>query len=58
MIVYGVGMLPLTRLLKTEVSELLQPWYADDAAAGGKFNKIMEYYLKLREIGSGERILP
>ena len=58
MIVYGVSMLPLTRLLKTEFEELLQPWYADDAAAGGKFDKIMEYYLKLREVGPGRGYFP
>ena len=39
MIVYGVGMLPLTRYLKMQIKELLQPWYADDVAAGGKFEK-------------------
>ena len=28
-----------------------QPWYADDAGAGGKFDGIRHYFLKLLEIG-------
>ena len=35
MVVYGVGMLPLTHLLRRQTDELMQLWYADDAAAGG-----------------------
>ena len=37
MVVYGVGMLPLNPLLQRQTYELMQLWYADDAAAGGKF---------------------
>ena len=39
MVVYGVGMLPLTHSLRRQTEELMQLWYADDAAAGGKFEK-------------------
>ena len=35
MILYGIGMLPLTLRLKVTVPTALQPWYADDEAARG-----------------------
>ena len=41
MIIYGVGMLSLTRSLKRQIMDCLQSWYADDAIAGGKFDAIM-----------------
>ena len=44
MIIYGVGMLPLTRSLKKQILDCLQPWYADNTAAGGKFDAIERYY--------------
>ena len=28
-----------------------QPWYADDAGAGGKFDQIKVYFEKLEEYG-------
>ena len=35
MILYGIGLLPLSELLLEEFPGLRQPWYADDAAAQG-----------------------
>ena len=58
MIVYGVGMLPLTRYLKMKIRELLHLWYADDAAAGGKFDYIMNYYNLLCAEGPGRGYFP
>jgi hypothetical protein len=37
MVMCGVGLLPLIRILKKAVSDVHQPWYADDAGAGGRF---------------------
>lgn len=45
MIVYGIGALPLYRTITDEVPEYYQPWYADDAGAGDKFDNILRYYL-------------
>ena len=36
----GVGLLPLIRILKKAVPEDHQPWCADDAGAGGRFQNI------------------
>ena len=58
MIIYGVGMLPLTRSLKRQILDCLQPWYADDAAAGGKFDAIGRYYNLLCAEGSGRGYFP
>jgi hypothetical protein len=43
MVMYGVGLLPLIRILKKAVSDVHQPWYADDAGAGGRFQRIRLY---------------
>ena len=51
MILYGLGMLPLTMKLKNAVPECIQPWYADDAGAGGEFEDI-EMFLITTGIGS------
>ncbi len=40
MVMYGLGLLPLIRNLKTEGPDLHQPWYADNAGAGGTFKGI------------------
>ena len=39
MILYGIGMLPLVIQLKAAEPTCLQPWYANDAAAGDKFDE-------------------
>eukprot|EP00978_Attheya_sp_CCMP212_P035431 scaffold154276_cov33-Attheya_sp.AAC.2 len=49
--IYGMGLLPLIRRLKREVDDVSQPWYADDAGAGGKFDRIKVYFEKLEEYG-------
>ena len=35
MIVYGIGVLPLIQKLRNTHPHVTQPWYADDAGAGG-----------------------
>ena len=44
MFAYGLGLLPLIRQLKVDFPEVEQPWYADDAGAGGNFAKIRRLY--------------
>jgi hypothetical protein len=51
MFAYGIGILPLIRQLKVEFPAVEQPWYADDAGAGGNFAEIRRYFRKLEEIG-------
>jgi hypothetical protein len=52
MFAYGIDILPLIiRLLKAEFPAVEQPWYADDAGAGGKFADIRQFFCKLQEIG-------
>ena len=58
MIIYGMGMLPLTHSLKRQIKDCLQPWYADDAAAGGKFDAIARYYNVLLAEGPGRGYYP
>ena len=41
MIAYGIGVLPLIRVLRLDHPQVYQPWYADDAGAGGRFKDIM-----------------
>jgi hypothetical protein len=51
MFMYGIGILPIIRLLKVEFPAVEQPWYADDAGACRKFAKICHFFSKLKEIG-------
>ena len=58
MVIYGVGMLPLTTKLQEEVPSCIQPWYADDAGAGGKLDGILSYFTKLCEDGPARGYFP
>ena len=51
MFVYGIGMLPLTHMIKERVPDALTPWYADDAAAMAKFARIRSVYNLVEEFG-------
>jgi hypothetical protein len=44
--------------LQDEVPDVSQPWYADDAGAGGKFNGIKRYFSKLQEKGPRSGYFP
>jgi hypothetical protein len=41
---YGIGILPLIRRLKIEFPAVKQPWYADDAGAGGSFTDLRDSF--------------
>ena len=43
MFCYRIGVIPLILGLLKEFPNLFQPWYADDAAAGGKFADLKKY---------------
>ena len=43
--------MPLIRQLKLEFPAVKQPWYADDAGAGGSFIDLRKFFLRLQEIG-------
>ena len=58
MVVYGVGMLPLTHILRRQTEEMMQLWYADDAAAGGKFDKVLCYFNTLTREGPKRGYFP
>ncbi len=51
MFCYGLGIMPLIRQLKQEFPAVKQPWYADDAGAGGSFTDLRKFFLRLQEIG-------
>ena len=51
MILYGLALLTIIKELKTNFLDLKQPWYADDAAATGKFQQIKDFVMELMEKG-------
>jgi hypothetical protein len=58
MAAYGILLLPLIRQLKREIPEVSQPWYADDAGAGGNFDSLRRYFERLQEIGPSRGYFP
>ena len=54
MITYGIGVLPLIRVLRTDHPQVSQPWYADDAGAGGKFGVVMPHFRDLQLKGPAQ----
>jgi hypothetical protein len=58
MVAYGISLLPLIRRLKDEFPSVEQPWYADDAGAGGKFADLRRYSLRLQEISPSYGYFP
>jgi hypothetical protein len=49
MAAYGMGLLSLIRRLKEEFPMVRQPWYTDDAGAGGKFQDLRRFFRRLQE---------
>lgn len=45
-----IGTLPLILQLKQEFPDLEQPWYANDAASAGRFDRIRAHYSRLQSI--------
>ena len=54
MIAYITGVLPLIRELHYSHPRFTQPWYADDAGAGGKFTNILEHLRDLQVRGPAQ----
>ena len=44
MIAYGIWVLPLIRNLQDTHPRVTQPWYADDAGAGGSFGNLISHF--------------
>jgi hypothetical protein len=44
MFAYRISILPLIRQLRAEFPQVEQPWYADDAGAGAKFDEIERFF--------------
>jgi hypothetical protein len=55
---YGIGILPLIGRLKLEFPAVKQPWYMDDAGAGGCFADLRHFFLCLQEIGPAYGYFP
>jgi hypothetical protein len=53
-----MGILPLIRQLKAELPQVEQPWCADDAGAGGKFEDIRRLFRRLEEVGPNYGYFP
>ena len=58
MIAYGIGVLPLNREIQGAQPRVAHPWYADDAGAGGKFQKILEHFSDLQAWGPARGYYP
>ena len=51
MIAYGIGVLPLILELREAHPRVTQPWYADDAGAGGTFAEVQAHFQDLQVWG-------
>ena len=58
MIAYGIGVLPLIRELRDAHPRVTQPWYADDAGAGGTFQQVQAHFIDLQERGPSRGYYP
>ena len=58
MIAYVIGVLPLIRELRGAQPRVTQPWYADNAEAGGTFQKILEHFRDLQARGTARGYYP
>ena len=51
MALYGIALLPLAERLRTACADVLQPWFADDAAMQGSPSSVAECFKLLLAIG-------
>ena len=58
MITYGIRVLPLIRVLQVDHPRVYQPWYADDAGAGGSFTDILAHFKDLQLKGTARGYFP
>ena len=57
-IAYGIGILPLIKNLKQDITDVTRTLYADDAGALGTFARIETYFNSLTHQGLGRRYYP
>ena len=57
-IAYGIGILPLIKNLKQDITDVTRTLYADDAGALGTFARIETYFNSLTRQGLGRRYYP
>ena len=57
-IAYGISVPPFIRELQGAHPWVTQPWYSDDAGAGGKFTNIMEHLRDLQARGLAQGYYP
>jgi hypothetical protein len=55
---YGIDILPLIHKLKVEFPAVKQPWYANDAGAGGSFTDLRKKHFRLQELGPAYGYFP
>ena len=58
MITYGIGVLPLIWELRDPHPRVTQPWYADDAGAGGAFKEVQAHFQDLQSMGPARGYYP
>lgn len=58
MILYGIGLLPLAEELRREFPAVVQPWYADDAAAQGNAAQLAAWLRRLQAEGPKRGYFP
>ena len=58
MIAYGIGVLPLIQELREAHPCVTQPWYADDAGAGGTFIDVQVHFQDLQARGPARGYYP
>ena len=51
MVLYALCMVPLAKLLREEVPNLVKPWYADDCCLSGTAAKVARALALLEELG-------
>ena len=58
MIAYVIGVLLLIRELRNAQTRVTQPWYADDAGAGGMFQQVQEHFRDIQARGPARGYYP
>ena len=51
MTLYGISLLPLAEFLQERFPDVLQPWYADDAAMQGRPDRVAACFKLLCDLG-------
>ena len=51
MALYGISLLPLAEIMPKRFPDVLQPWYADDAAMQGRPDQVAAWFKLLCDLG-------